>query len=234
MQTTFIPLRIFFEKRGRIKYISHLDTMRSFTRALGRSGLPFWFTEGFNPHLYITFALPLPLGCEALNESFDIRLTQNSGFSFRESGDDILTLADVVLGINECLPPGFRALKAAEPANRPSVIEWAEYEINLHYESNSEKAVVAMRDFAQKPSIEVLKRTKKGENLIDIKPHMSLVDLTQNNDSLKLILRLAAGINLNIAAALFLEAFHEHLGEKPVLTQITRLRLMDKEYNEFE
>ena len=43
-------LRVFFEKRGNIRYISHLDLMRTMTRAIRRSGIPLWYTEGFNPH----------------------------------------------------------------------------------------------------------------------------------------------------------------------------------------
>ena len=239
MQTTFIPLRVFFEKRGRIKYISHLDTMRSFTRALDRSRLPLWFTEGFNPHLYITFALPLPLGYEALCESFDVRLTWDSGFIFQPSSDDInvssLNPADVVSRINECLPLGFHALRVAAPIHKPSVIKWADYKVHLHYDSaTSASAASAMQNFVQRPSIEVLKRTKKGETFIDIKPHMRLVSLVQKDESIELTLRLAAGINLNIAATLYLWAFHEYFGKKPTLTQITRLRLLDSDLNEFE
>ena len=60
-----IPVRIFFEKTGRAKYTSHLDTMRTMTRALKRSGLPVWYTQGFNPHLYSTFPLPIALDMRA-------------------------------------------------------------------------------------------------------------------------------------------------------------------------
>ena len=220
--TNFIPLRVFFEKRGRVKYISHLDSMRAFTRALGRSGLPLWHTEGFNPHLYITFALPLPLGCEAVCESFDVRLTEE------------IDSTEAVRRINECLPPGFRALRAAMPVNKPTVIEWADYEICMQYESGAEKAMSAMQDFPLSSSIEVMKRTKKGESLIDIKPHMNLLDLKHDDGSLTITVRLAAGTNLNIGAALFLDAFYGYFGEKPTLSNITRLRLLDKDLCEFE
>ena len=222
MTTNFIPLRVFFEKRGRVKYISHLDCMRAFTRALGRSGLPLWHTEGFNPHLYITFALPLPLGCEALCESFDVRLTEE------------MDSTEVVCRINACLPPGFRALRAAAPLNKPAVIEWAGYELCLQYESGVQKALCAMKSFAESTSIEVTKRTKKGESLIDIRPHMALLDLMQDSDSIILTLRLAAGINFNIGANLFLDAFNGYFGEKPALSKITRLCLLDKDLCEFE
>ena len=71
----FIDYRVFYSKTGRLKYISHLDVNRLMQRALKRSGLPVWYTEGFNPHIYITFALPLALGLESFYEVMDFRLT---------------------------------------------------------------------------------------------------------------------------------------------------------------
>ena len=65
--------RVFYTKTGRAKYISHLDVTRCFQRALQRAGLSVWYTEGFNPHSYLTFTLPLSLGYESLCESMDKR-----------------------------------------------------------------------------------------------------------------------------------------------------------------
>ena len=64
--------RIRFSKQDMAKFISHLDLLRCFTRAIGRSGLPAVFTQGFNPHMKMTFALPLPVGVTSDCESVDI------------------------------------------------------------------------------------------------------------------------------------------------------------------
>ena len=69
-------VRVFFAKEGRLKYISHLAVTRCLARVFKRSRLPIWYTQGFNPHAYLTFALPLPLGVESCCESFDFRLTE--------------------------------------------------------------------------------------------------------------------------------------------------------------
>ena len=45
-------------------------------RSLRRAGIPLWYTEGFNRHPYVTFAAPLSLGFEGLQETMDIRLEQ--------------------------------------------------------------------------------------------------------------------------------------------------------------
>ena len=57
------PIRVFYRKTDTAKYISHLDINRCFQRAMKRAGIPLWFTEGFNPHAYLTFPLPLALAC---------------------------------------------------------------------------------------------------------------------------------------------------------------------------
>ena len=57
-----VDVRLWFQKCGDARYISHLDLSRCMQRALKRSGLPIWYTEGFNPHAYVTFALPLSMG----------------------------------------------------------------------------------------------------------------------------------------------------------------------------
>ena len=69
-----INVRLHFSKTFEAKYISHLDLARCFSRALKKSGLDLWYTEGFNTRLYLTFALPLSLGLESLCETVDIRL----------------------------------------------------------------------------------------------------------------------------------------------------------------
>ena len=69
-------VRLRFSKTGRCKYISHLDINRCMARAFSRAEIPLWFTEGFNPHPYMSFSLPLSLGVESLCESVDIRLIE--------------------------------------------------------------------------------------------------------------------------------------------------------------
>ncbi|MDD6728667.1 MAG: TIGR03936 family radical SAM-associated protein, partial [Eubacteriales bacterium] len=68
-------VRLRFSKTGRLKYISHLDINRAMSRALCRAKIPLWYTEGFNPHPYMSFSLPLSLGVESLCESVDLRIT---------------------------------------------------------------------------------------------------------------------------------------------------------------
>ncbi|MBO7319466.1 MAG: DUF2344 domain-containing protein, partial [Clostridia bacterium] len=41
-------LRLFLSKKGRIKFVSHLDMFRMMQRTVRRADIPLWYTEGFN------------------------------------------------------------------------------------------------------------------------------------------------------------------------------------------
>ncbi len=98
-------VRLVFSKTDRCKYISHLDINRCMSRALARAKIPLWFTEGFNPHPYMSFSLPLSLGVESLCESVDLRITDDI------SNDEIKNR------MNEMLPTGIRIVNALERIN---------------------------------------------------------------------------------------------------------------------
>ena len=96
-------IRLWFKKEGLAKYISHLDLVRCMARALKRSGLPVWYTQGFNPHIYLTFAQPLSLGQESECEIMQFRLVEE------------LPLNEVKDRLNAALPAGLQVLAAALP-----------------------------------------------------------------------------------------------------------------------
>ncbi len=66
-----------FSRSKPMVYLSHLDLMRLFIRALRRSKLPLAYSEGFNPHPRLNFALPLPLGVTASSEPGEVSFTEN-------------------------------------------------------------------------------------------------------------------------------------------------------------
>jgi radical SAM-linked protein len=68
-----------FSKKGQMKYISHLDLMRLFMRALRRADLPIKITEGFSPHPKLSIKRALKLGLESDNEEATIILKEIIG-----------------------------------------------------------------------------------------------------------------------------------------------------------
>ena len=194
-------LRVFYEKTGRAKYISHLDINRCMQRALRRAEIPVWYTEGFNPHPYTTFALPLSLGYESLCETMDMRITK------------IMSCSEVTQRLNDTLPEGLTVQKTALQKFKPEKIKKASYTIRLGFSDCSpETALQHLKEFDQKESILVMKRTKKGMKEIDLRPDVSLCSPCVENGFLKLELTCAAGIEKNINPTLYLDAFEQESG----------------------
>ena len=69
MQTIKFPLKVIFHKGEEMVYFSQLDIFHLLERALRRSNLPVYFTQGFNPHVKISFSSGLKLGIEGKIES---------------------------------------------------------------------------------------------------------------------------------------------------------------------
>ena len=69
-------IRLRFSKRGGIRYISHLDLIRTFERAIRRSGLPIRMTGGFNPRPRLSFPLSLAVGIEGEEEVVELELAE--------------------------------------------------------------------------------------------------------------------------------------------------------------
>ena len=94
---TSTRFRIVFEKGLEMRFTSHLDLMRTWERALRRSGLPLSFTQGHHPHLKMSFGPPLPLGYRSRAEAFDLELSQPPA-------------VDLLERLNAVLPEGLRVL----------------------------------------------------------------------------------------------------------------------------
>ena len=69
-------IRIRYSRGKRLRFLSHLDTIRAIYRAIRRSGIPGAFSEGYHPHLKVSFGPPLPVGYTSEAEYFDLQLTQ--------------------------------------------------------------------------------------------------------------------------------------------------------------
>ncbi len=201
-------IRIFFEKKSLAKYISHLDLMRLFSRAFKRANLPIWFTEGFNPHIYMTFSLPLSLGIESDYEALDTRIS------------DEISFEEVKTKLNEILPTGIKVIKVAEQIKKPKEIVKAEYEVIING-----NLIEKFNEFLSLPEILVEKRTKKGMSTVDIKPEITVLSKEQNEN---LILRiiLPAGCTKNINPNLVTSAFFEMMKIEDRVADIKRVDIL--------
>ncbi|MBE6670738.1 MAG: DUF2344 domain-containing protein [Ruminococcaceae bacterium] len=150
-------LRVKFEKTGKLQYISHLDLLRTMQTALRRSKVKMIYSEGFNPHMKITFALPLSIGIESVCEYMDIKT-------------DISTdCKEVKNNLSKNLPNDMKVLDVYEAESKLTDIKYASYTIYLDYGDKTENAAVIGNKLFSEPLV-VTKRTKKGEKDIDIQP----------------------------------------------------------------
>ena len=195
-------IRVFFTKTGRAKYISHLDVNRCIDRAIKRSGIPVWYTQGFNPHIYTTFAMPISLGFESLCESFETRLVE-----------DDFSLEEVKTALNRVLPTGLEVTQVAEPVMEMKEIAKADYGVDIRFAGLTAGELAALLEgFHAQDAIMVLKRSKKGMLDVDIKPHFEVLSHREEDSQLHLELRAAAGSTLNINPMLVIGALVEFAG----------------------
>ncbi|MEG1993423.1 MAG: TIGR03936 family radical SAM-associated protein [Oscillospiraceae bacterium] len=214
-------IRIFFTKLDRAKYISHLDMYRLFMRCIIKSNLPVWYTEGFNPHMYMTFPLPLSLGFESDRECVDMRLIED------------LSLDDVKNRLEGAFPMGIEVLDVAEQKMDQKEIAFADYEIKLFLADDVLlKAKESFIEFMKQESIIVLKKTKKKElKELDIKPLCSVLSCDMAPDCLKITLRCVTGISTNLNPNLLIDAFMPE--DKIRYTSVKRIRIMNSDLEEF-
>ncbi|SMC39609.1 TIGR03936 family radical SAM-associated protein [Papillibacter cinnamivorans] len=152
--------RLLFCKEGTAKYISHLDLMRTMQRAFLRAELPIRHTEGFNPHAFVSVALPLPVGHASRCELMDFELLDES------------LLEDVPSRMNPVLPEGLRVLEAYVSQRPFKELAYLRSRLELFYDrGGAEEAGRALRELFSRETLPVTKTSKrKGEIQIDLIP----------------------------------------------------------------
>lgn len=153
--------RIAFSKTGSLQYISHLDLQRTMKSALIRANAPIWYTEGFNPHPKMVFALPLSIGIESRCELLDVKLCEDIDLDkFRENLDRETTFEMPIKRIYI-------------PNEKFSMIGFAEYTITFSGSIETAKDMF-------KESVVVTKKTKSGEKQVDITPLIGRISFSGN------------------------------------------------------
>ncbi len=218
-------IRIFFEKKNMAKYISHLDLMRCFSRAVKRARLNIWYTEGFNPHAFMTFSLPLSLGTESFCESVDIRML------------DETPLDEIKDRLNETLPPDIRITKVAEPVHKADEIAFAEFEIRLNTD-NPEKVKASVEEKISASEIIVEKKAKQGRKKVlkpvDIKGNIHSYELETGEKYVLLKIIISAGTKTNINPSLLIDAVTAEVKDDIESVDIKKNKMLLEDLTQFE
>lgn len=214
-----MKIRIKFTKQGAMKFIGHLDMMRYFQKVMRRAGVDIRYSEGFSPHQVMSFAAPLGVGLTSSGEYMDIEV---------HSTEDSKTMLSKINAANaeEVQVISFRRLPDTA-VNAMSLVTAADYLVWFREQEAPEDERSFWEDFlqfTQKEQIPIIKKTKKGEKSMDLKPYiyearscsLPLNILTDNcqgaaasSDQPAVFLKLSAGSAANIKPELLLAAYYE-------------------------
>ena len=188
-----------YSKDVQVRYISHLDFMRTFYRAARRSGLMMAYSSGFNPHPLMTVAMPLSVGVTSQTEYMKI------GFS-EDYGEE-----EIKERLNSAFPDGLFVIavkkldgKETEFAKINKVIYETEIECN-------DSSLFSADKFLENKTLLVMKKTKSGEKESDIRPYIYEFEAeTQDKNRMKLRMCIAAGNDYNLKVETVLAAMEKY------------------------
>ncbi len=196
-----MKLRIKFSKSGVMRFIGHLDIMRYFQKAIRRAGIDIAYSEGFNPHQIMSFAAPLGVGLTSNGEYMDIEV------------NSVTSSAEMIEQLNKVMVPGIKILNIMklndDTKNAMASVAAAEYTIRFRDEYEPswdwEKQILS---FYEQPNIFVLKKTKKSEKELDLKPFIFSLELITDQAGGKAVRMVVdASSSGNIKPGLVMEVF---------------------------
>jgi radical SAM-linked protein len=152
-----MKIRLVYTKLPEVRYISHLDTVKTFERSIRRAKIPIAYSEGFNPHPKMSFGSALAVGVTSNQEYLDIDLRE------AREPEEVKNL------LNQHLPGGFRIIDSREAQDKSdslmALLNVAEYEVSLSLTASiqEEELATKLKDYLQREEVEILKETKKSK-----------------------------------------------------------------------
>ncbi len=208
-------IRVFFSKTGDVKFLSHLDVMRCFTRALKRSKLNVWYTQGFNSHIYLMFASPLSLGFESEYETMDFRIEE----------DDTVDYSYVTDILNSLLPEGLHVFRCAAPVHQHTDVAFSQWDIKVY--GAGEQLYTSFSSYIGRSELPIQKTTKKGkvktENAIE---YIKSINYSYQEDHLQISAVIKSSTESALNPSLLISTFAESFGLQLENTEIVRKKLL--------
>lgn len=188
-----VILRATFKKGETLRYMGHLDILRTFVRGLRRADIPMKYSEGFNPHAVLTFALPLGVGTTSECEIVDIALTEE------------IETAEFINRFNSQMPPDSIEIISAEYAESkfPEIVR-AEYVIEFENDKPFDVSEID-RALSGEPIV-VEKKSKRQMKEVDLSEHIFgySIDI-RDEKSFVLNVTMSAGNKFNVKPQLLAE-----------------------------
>ncbi len=197
-------------KRGEsIKYVSHLDFVRVFGRAFRRSELPIAYSEGFNPHPLLTFALPLSVGYTSECELMEFVLEEE------------LLEKEIKERLQKAMPYGIEIAEVSMGKTRMKKLD------NALYIVKAENLPDDLSAFLSLDSILIEKKTKSGIKEADIRGDIKNIALKDGY----LEMLLSAGSRANLKPEVVVNAMNKYIdGYNAGECDYHRKQILDGEY----
>jgi len=206
--------RIEISKKESLRYISHLDYANLLQRCIRRAKLPAAYSEGFNPHMKVSFASALALGVTTDAEYADIELTRD------------MCQPEFFDKLSSALPEGIQLLQAKKlntehPKSMNALADTAVYELVMPEDISSELIIDSISKFNAASSI-IFTRQRRGKKAqkgrivkkdIDIKNYVA-APLQYNDETHCLLLKLKVSPNGSIKPIEVLESIrNDHIAD---------------------
>ena len=220
---TLINIRAKFRRSDEVKFISHLDLMKVFERAIRRARLPIAYSQGFNPHPGMVFGLPLGVGVTSDAEYADFEVT-----------DDGISINKFIDALNAQLPQGLEVLSArvrSSKQNIMSIIAASEYTavIGTRSECTEKNLKQSIHRYLAQQEIVVKKRTKNGIKDTNIRDMIYDLDYEIQPfgiyNVLKFTMLVSAGSKANLKPDLLIESLCGFLGIDFEIDRVHRTKL---------
>jgi radical SAM-linked protein len=165
--------RVYFDKYGEMKFISHLDLLRFFERLFNKAEIPVKYSEGFHPRPKMSFGSPISLGTEAYNEIMDFET------------DAEISNEEVVKRLNESAVLGFKVNKVEEVPRKSSIME--EFTNMLYTVEGSQEDMDKLEKLFNRDEILEV-REKKGKTVTrNLKERLKTFSREGNKISMEII-----------------------------------------------
>jgi len=161
--------RITFSKGDEVQFISHLDVVRAWERALRRADVGLAYSHGFSPHARLFFASALPVGVTGRAELLDVLL------------DRRLELRELAMRLTAQLPPGLALSSVAEvPMEWPSLpaqVRAAEYEVCVESASSGKELAMRVQTLLAATSLPRATERDGKQRTYDLRPLIQKLEL---------------------------------------------------------
>lgn len=185
-----MKIRLRFSKQGQMKFIGHLDMVRYFQKVMRRSEVDVTYSEGFSPHQKMSFAAPLSVGVLSRGEYFDLEVNSTESSKVMLEKINAQNAEGVEVLSYKLLPD--------DAKNAMSVVAGADYKVYTDLFNQN-----MLDAFMNQNQIIVLKKTKKSEKEVDIKPLIYNIKLEDDG----IFMQVAQGSASNLKPDLVMDAF---------------------------